>query len=817
MWNKIFGWLLGLDEVEVLRIEGAGLAASWAQGSGLFWVFFGVICLLVIALFFYLKFQQRGTPTSRFALAICRGLLLALLFVTLADPFIRLYDESRSQPLLYVLFDGTESMAIEDELSDEQRSALAATVGLDAADKEKRPRIEYVKTLVSRKDNNLLQRLRTEKNYRIEAFVFDGSNTSQLRRLSLSPAGDEIEPSHVAEQIAATGKVTAIGTVVDELNHQLGKGNLAGVVMFSDYAHNAGIAPVGGEADGRFAPVTRLNVPIHAVGIGATEAIDLSVDVRPDVKMKRAERSNVGVKWSQSGLTGKTVTVRVTGRWLEGSKAGSTVDVDEKTVTLDDSVGTISLPFTPQEAGRLEFTAAVDVQDGETIEENNQSVRQVNVVDDYLRLMYVAYEPDWEWRFVKEVFHRDKLVGIRGFRTYLRSADPKVRQYNDLFLPTLTPKRSEFFASDIIFLGDMPGSALSQRFCEMTREFVSEFGGGLIVIAGPRFGPGELAGTPLADMLPVEVEPGSRPRDSREFLLELTPAGLSSDFMRLGNPESDAENITAWRNMGPLPWYHPVRKPSPLAEVLAEHPTDVCADGKTPQPLIAVRRFGKGEVVYIAFNEMWRLRRKFGERYYRQFWSQLMNRLALSHALGDQKRFVVRTDRDKYNVDDRVTIIVEAYDENFERLKPEKLADGKLPAELFAPDDSTARTIDLTPLRDGEFEARIPVDMDGEWRVRVKDPVEEDFREVRFRVASLSAERRSAQRNEHLQQQIALASGGNSYDLTNVDTLVDDLQLEPQLKISRQVKPLWATPLWFILVVGLMLGEWFTRKMFNMT
>jgi hypothetical protein len=351
----------------------------------------------------------------------------------------------------------------------------------------------------------------------------------------------------------------------------------------------------------------------------------------------------------------------------------------------------------------------------------------------------------------------------------------------------------------------------------MTREFVSEFGGGLVVLAGPRFGPGELAGTPIADMLPVEVDNGASIRDQREFRMELTPEGQATDFMRLGSPESDTENMVAWRNMGELQWYQPVRKPRPLADVLAEHPTDVCVDGKTRQPIIAIQRYGKGEVVYIAHNEMWRLRRKYGERYYRQFWSQIMNRLALSHALGNQKRFVVRTDRDKYNVDDKVNVIIEAYDENFERLKPEKLTDGKLIGELYSPTDSaSARPITLTALRDGEFEARIAADQPGEWRVRVKDPIEEDFREVRFRVASLSAERRSAQRNEYLQKQIAQASGGNSYELTNVSNLVNDLQLKPQLEVSHQVKPLWATPLWFIAVIGLMLVEWFTRKMLNM-
>ena len=107
--------------------------------------------------------------------------------------------------------------------------------------------------------------------------------------------------------------------------------------------------------------------------------------------------------------------------------------------------------------------------------------------------MYVAYEPTWEWRFIKEVFHRDKLVGMEGFRTFLSSSDPRVRESNVLFLPTLTPKRSEFFANDVIFLDDMPRTALTDRFCEMTKEYVSNLGGGLVVIAGPRVRPARTA------------------------------------------------------------------------------------------------------------------------------------------------------------------------------------------------------------------------------------------------------------------------------------------------------------------------------------
>ncbi len=127
-------------------------------------------------------------------------------------------------------------------------------------------------------------------------------------------------------------------------------------------------------------------------------------------------------------------------------------------------------------------------------------------------------------------------------------------------------------------------------------------------------------------------------QDQKEFILQMTPAAEQFDFMQLG--VDGAENRKAWLNLGPLPWYQPVSRLHPLATALAVHPKDMCVDGKTPQPLIAMRRYGRGEVVYLGFDETWRLRRKYGELYYRQFWGQMIHRLGLSHTLGSQKRFV---------------------------------------------------------------------------------------------------------------------------------------------------------------------------------
>jgi hypothetical protein len=335
------------------------------------------------------------------------------------------------------------------------------------------------------------------------------------------------------------------------------------------------------------------------------------------------------------------------------------------------------------------------------------------------------------------------------------------------------------------------------------------------VLAGARYGPRELYRTPLADMLPVVVDPQAQLRaapDHPEFRMRLTPAAARYPFMQLDLDER--ANDRAWEALGKLPWYQPVSMVHPQAEVLAEHPTDRCADGKTPQPLIAIRKYGKGEVVFLALNEMWRLRRQHGEKYYRQFWSQLIYRLGMSHALGPDKRFVARIDQQQYRAGDKVALSVEAYDENYEPLGGTGPTAQGLKAELTVPAaaGATTRGLVVPPVRRGVFEASIPVDAAGQYSLRVFDPVTGNTAEQRFEVTSLSIERQRAVRDEKLQVALAEATGGRSYDLTSVHRLPNELDVRPRERRHVRNVALWATPLWFAAVVTLMLGEWAARK-----
>lgn len=807
------GRLLGLEQTQSIQQIEPSLAAPWAQSAPA-WLLFACLAAAVVAVVFYTRYQQSRHRRARLALAISRALLLSLLVFTLAEPVLTIRITSRLRPALWVLFDGSDSMAVADDIPEDERTRLAAATGLtqqaqtttSRGDAPRVPRIDYVKALLQREDKNVLARL-SEK-FRLRAFLFD--RPEGVRALEATPKGKtKIDSKHLATQLTTDGQVTALGAALDDLARRHATSNLAGLVVVSDFNQNAGLPALDA--------ATRLGVNVYTVGVGPIAAADLGVDLQASPVMKKDERSTLIATVRQDGLTGQVVTVRFSMR-PAGEGQGEPIALGERSVRLDANAQTVELPYVPSQTGQFVFVAEIDPLEAEVIAENNRAQRESTVRDDFIRLLFVEFEPTWEWRFIKEVFHRDKLVGQRGFRTFLRSADPKVRQTNELFLPALTPPRNEFFANDVIVIGDLPAAALSPTFCRMAEEFVGKFGGGLVILSGPRFGPGQLAQTPLADLLPVKLDPNARLAERPLFQLARTADAAQYDFMQLGG-NSD-ENDKAWNNLGSLSWYQPVERLRPMATALAEHPTDTCVDGKTKQPIIAAHYFGRGEVVYLGFNETWRLRRAYGEKYYRQFWGQLIHRLALRHALGSQKRFVVRTDRRQYQADDQVLLTVEAYDANFEPLTEDKLPEKRLSAEWILPDDSSQesqiRPLGIAQLREGVFETRIPIFAAGEHRVRVRDPINKESVEVAFRVANVSVERQRAVRNVALQRAIADATGGKSYDLTTIDRLPEEIQLVSKTETNVEVISLWNTWLCFGCVVLLMLGEWLGRKWVNL-
>ena len=830
LMQEIYAWLgrvLCLEQMQSVADFKFSFAASWAQRGQLL-LLFGFLGLIAAAAVFYFRHQPNRHHRWRIVLFVVRAAVLCQVLLLLAEPILTFTIHSIRRPALWLLFDGTDSMNIADDLPADVRAATDKAVGMDelrqgdretvpaakspgpsgAASAGQRPsRIEYLRALVQKKDQNLLELL--AKQFRLQAFLFE--STQGVRSLELGRGGGPVDGKHVAEQLTSNGQVTDLGGAINDLAHRSPSSSLAGLIVLSDFNKTAGPDPAKA--------AQQFGAKIYTVGVGATRAIDLAVKIVAPPYARTKDEVPITVVLQPDGLEGQTTRVRLYAEPLGGGSGSRTLVGEKESPQLSGPTQTVEFVYKPEQTGRVHLVAEADRLPGEVNREKNHAHGEISVLDDYLRLMFVEYEPTWEWRFVKEVFHRDPLVGMKGFRTFLYSSDSQVRQHNELFLASMTPPREEFFKNDLIFLGDLPSAAptpaLNDRFCKLVKEFVGDMGGGLVVLCGPRFGPQQLAKTPLADLLPVTVDAAARIRDQEPFMMQLTAQAAEFPFMQLGAPASLPEMQHAWDNLGPLPWYQPVEGVRAAATVLAEHPTATCANGKK-QPLIAIRQYGRGEVVYLGFNETWRLRRAHGEELYRRFWKEVMWRLAMNHALGANKRFVVQTDQQRYRLDQAVTLTVTACNAQYKALAENEVPGGKLSGQWVLPAAGSQKPVvqplSLTQVQPGLFATRFVVTAPGEHRVRVTDPMTQQPVEWTFTAFSTSVERQSPIRNSALQEAIAAESGGQSCDLKDVQSLVE--QIQPTLRTESSVVVVSLINTWacFFMIAGLLLGEWLLRK-----
>src|SRR5262249_28948424 len=128
-------------------------------------------------------------------------------------------------------------------------------------------------------------------------------------------------------------------------------------------------------------------------------------------------------------------------------------------------------------------------------------------------------------------------------------------------------------------------------------DFVKERGGGLLMIAGPRYSPHAYRNSPLRDMLPVQVTGVARDEDERvaSFRPELTAVGRSHPIFRFSPDE--APNRGIWNHLAEIHWCTDGIRIQRAAEVLLVHPQRPAPDavGRFHKPSYpnAVGRFDK--------------------------------------------------------------------------------------------------------------------------------------------------------------------------------------------------------------------------------
>ncbi len=109
-------------------------------------------------------------------------------------------------------------------------------------------RVDYVRAWLKKPDANVLASL--QEKFRLRAFVFDRPDGVRSLDASGALSGD-FDLGKAADQLTTTGQVTALGKAFEDLGVRHSMGNLAGVVVVSDFDQNAGPPPLASAESSR--------------------------------------------------------------------------------------------------------------------------------------------------------------------------------------------------------------------------------------------------------------------------------------------------------------------------------------------------------------------------------------------------------------------------------------------------------------------------------------------------------------------------------------------------------------------------------------
>ena len=700
---------------------------------------------------------------QRRALAIwgMQSALVALVLLLLWQPAIVVAELKSQQNIIAVLVDDSRSMAIADS-------------GADG----KTPReISAVAAL----NTGLLSGL--QKRFQTRVYRMDGG----LNRMEKP---DALQPTATATHISAGLKQLATET---------GDLPVGAVVLLSDGSENNG----GIDLDAIIALRNR-RLPVHTIGFGReqlTHDVEIEdVSVAPRAMANSRMRATVSLR--QHGYAGSKVT-------LTAKDADKLLASRDITLAADGLVQAETLFFNAGAAGVRRVTFNLSPLPNEENAANNALVRLVTVSGDRRRILYVEGEPRWEYKFIRRAAEDDKELQVV---TMLRTTENKIYRQGISEPSELADgfpnKAEDLFGYDGIIIGSVEAGYFSPRQQELLREYVDQRGGGVLFLGG-RFSlaDGGWGASSLAELLPTFL-PNAKDTFQRDpAIAQLTAAGADSPVMRL--VDDPARNIERWKTLPYLMDYQDAGNPKPGATVLA----DMAAQGRAKMPLLVTQSYGRGRTAIMATSGSWRWQMSgaLGDPTHDTFWQQL-----LRWVVADSPGRVVASMPEARLMDDGHIKLTATVRDKAYVVAP----DAKVVAHMIGPEGSSVM-VDLTPVPStpGTFAADWNADKPGSYvaEITAGRSTEELGRDVlTFERQDGVAENFHTEQNRDLLEKLATETGGRYWKADELDKLPSDISFSEAGISVRNTKELWNMPIVFLLLFGLMAGEWLLRRKWGM-
>jgi hypothetical protein len=363
--------------------------------------------------------------------------------------------------------------------------------------------------------------------------------------------------------------------------------------------------------------------------------------------------------------------------------------------------------------------------------------------------------------------------------------------------------RDNLFAFDLVVLGELPARFFKTDELEWLRDFVGNRGGGLVLLDGRRDSLRGYPGTALEPLLPVEWL-----RDPVAFrVTRLRPAATQAAQAMLLLTDEPGGNAALWSKF-PLPHWNTATKALPGSEILleAQAPSGECF------PAMVLRRFGCGSVLYVAGDELWRLRFNADDRYHSRLWHQMATGLMEKPFTVSDRRVSLDSGPLSYRPGARVEIRARLRDD-----QGRPLADPHAAVQLWRDGRQVAHLpLVADPNQGGLLRAVSGALESGAYTVRVEAteiPAAEIKVETSFTVAPPDAGELALLRcQDALLRQMATQTGGRFLREDALGLLPDLVKPLNEGQLIEDETLLWQSYFWFVPIILLLVLEWVLRK-----
>ena len=500
-----------------------------------------------------------------------------------------------------------------------------------------------------------------------------GDSTPPGESVSDEVVTKPLEPAETdwAKLLEPAGGSTRIGDAVTwVLDHERGT-PLAGIAVVTDGNSNRGVEP---SAAARSA--VDAAVPLYPIGV-ASELPPTNVrlvDLEAPARVYPGDEFKLTGYIQAYGLQGNPVTVQMTSSPADNPDGEQALEADVVVeLGADGEVLPIPMQVTPDAVGKRIYSLRVVDENVDRDKSDNQIFTKVQIVDRKSRVLLLAGGPTREYRFLRNMLHRDKDVSID---VLLQTAADGVSQEADDILFDLPLEPSGLFDYDAIVAFDPDWTRFDLRQLELLEQWVAEKAGGLVCIAGPvhtetwaedRRAPAQI--DVVRQLYPVTFS-SSRVRLGRygstvAWPLEITEYGKSVSFLDLADGDEDV--VSSWAQFSGVYGYYPIRDVKPAASVYARYSDPQVAINDQQPPLIVGQFFGSGRVVFLGTGEFWRLR-AIGEGPFERFYTKLIRFVSEGRLMRDSNRGLLLVDKDRALRGDAIAIRASVVDQQFEPL-----------------------------------------------------------------------------------------------------------------------------------------------------